>query len=174
MSFDASQAFRYSMDFMLAQTSVLAVTPNSVYIVEVTNDQIGFNDTSAARITKETRVLIADGYRSYAAGDGYLNPIIEEPSGQSLVLSAGQLLNQTLQLGPIVFPYNWNNFAGGTDSNLFYPLVGSNKNVQIYVQIRGVGLALNSNFYDVDHMKIADMGGLSYYLMLNANSRAVT
>ena len=173
MGFDASQSFRYAMDFTLAQTSILGVTPYSVYVIQIVNDQIDISDTDGYRAVTETRVLIADGYRPYSAGDGYLNPIVTQELGQQLIISNGQLTSNSIELGPIVFPYTQNNFSGGTDSQLFQPAIGSYNNVQVYVQLRGVGLAPNGNYFDVDQIVISDMGGLSYRVILKSNTSAV-
>ncbi len=168
-SFDASQCMRYAMDFMLAVPSVIGVSEYSIYLINVINDQIGFNDTSINEVITETRLLVADGYRTYAAGDGYLNPCIKQETGQNLVLSNGQLTTNKLILGPLVFPYTCNNFSGGLDSMIFQPPVGTNSNQQIFIQIRGNALSPNGNYFDVEEINIADMGGLSYYLVLKAN-----
>ena len=160
------------MDFTLAQTSVVGVTPYEVFLVEITNDQVSFDATDASRIVDETRILIADGYRSYAALDGYLNPIVRQENGENLFLSAGQLTSDMIAVGPIVFPYFWNNFSGGTDAQIFQPPANST-NIQVYIQIRGVALSPSGNFFDVKQMQISDMGGLSYKLICQANSSVV-
>jgi hypothetical protein len=170
MSFDASHAFKYAEDFMLAFTSIIGRSPYHSYLITITNDQVDINDVNTGRVVTQQRLLIADGYRDYAAGDGYLNPIIKQINGEQLVLSNGQLTANQIMLGPIVFPYNWNNFAGGTDSALFQPPLGSNSNTQIYVQLRGPGLSPNGNFFEVKQVVLKNMAAFSYRLLLEATS----
>lgn len=170
MTFDASEAFKYSEDFMLAFTSIIGRTPYQIFLITITNDQIDINDVNTGRVVTEQRILIADGYRSYAAGDGYLNPIVKQLSGEQLVLSNGQLTANQLMLGPIVFPYTANGFSGGTDAALFQPPLGSNSNTQIYVQIRGPGLSPKGNFFEVKQVVLKNMAAFSYKLLLEATS----
>jgi hypothetical protein len=170
MAFDCSQAFRYAMDFSLAVTNIVAVTPYQVYLINIVNDQIDITDTSANRVVTQTRILMADGYRSYAPFDGYLNPIVQQEDGSQLVLSNGQLTSNKIMVGPIVFPYTLNNFSGGTDIQLFQPSIGNNNNTQIYIQIRGDALSPKGNFFDIKEAVISDMGGLSYRLICEATS----
>lgn len=170
MTFDASEAFKYAEDFMLAFTSIIGRSPYKTYLITITNDQVDINDTGSGRTVTEQRILIADGYRDYAAGDGYLNPIVKQLDGQQLVLSNGQLTANQLMVGPIVFPYDYNNFSGGTDSALFQPPIGSNSNTQIYVQIRGPGLSTNGNFFEVKQVVLKNMAAFSYRLLLESTS----
>jgi hypothetical protein len=173
MGFDASNAFKYSTDFVLAYASIVGVSPYEAYLVEITNDQIAFNDTSSGRVVSSTRILLADGYRSYAAGDGYLDALIVQEYGQQLVLSNGQLTTNILLLGPLVFPYTENGFSGGFDSTLFQPAIASNNNIQIYVQIQGPGLSPKKNFFEVKEIRLVDMSGISYLAVLSASDRTV-
>ena len=170
MTFDASQAFKYAEDFSLAMASIIGRCPFSIYLITITNDQIDINDTNNARVITEQRLLYADGYRNYAAGDGYLNPIIKQLSGEQLILSNGQLTANQLLLGPLVFPYTWNNFSGGIDSVLFQPPIGSNNNTQIYIQVRGPALSPNGNFFEVKQVVLKNMAAFSYRLLLEATS----
>ena len=171
MTFDASQALRYAMDFGLATTSIIGVSPYAVYLVNIENGQISIDDTAGSRSVTETRLLIADGYRSYAStADGYLNPMLKQLDGQQLLISNGQLTANHLVLGPLVFPYNWNNFAGGVDATLFQPPIGANNNSAIYIQIRGPALSPFGNFFEVKHVIITKMHGLSYRLLLQSTS----
>jgi hypothetical protein len=173
MTFDASAAFKYQMDYMLAIPSILGVAQYKVYLVQVVNDQIDFNDTAASRVVSSTRLLVADGYRDYATPDGYLNPTIQQEFGAQLVLSNGQFVDAVLLLGPLVFPYTANGFSGGIDPLILQPAIGSNNNIQIYIQIQGLGLNPKGNFFDVKEIRIADMGNLSYYAVLSANDKVV-
>lgn len=176
MTFDASQAFKYSMDFVLAYTSIIGVTPYQVYVVQIKNDQIDINDTDSARIVSSTRITVADGYRSYAAPDGYLNPILaqDKTKGEQLIISNGKLTANRLLLGPLVFSYTANNFSGGIDPQLFQPAIGSNNNLTVYVQIQGPGLSPTGNFFTIDEIAIDSMSGLSYQVILKSNNLTVS
>ena len=151
MGFDASQAFRYSADQMLAVPSVLGVAVYQVYSVIITNDQVDFGDTSVNRIVSKTRIVIADGYRSYAGTpDGYLNPLVKQPDGQTMVLANGQLSTNELLVGPLVFPYSLNGLTAGYDPLVtFQPPLVANSNTQTYLQIQGIGLSSTSNFFKI-------------------------
>lgn len=173
MGFDASPFNRWGMDYSLASTSISAVSPYSAYIIKIVNDQVDITDTDADRVVTESRILIADGHRWYAPGDGYLNPILEQEDGQQLIISNGQLTTTRLILGPLVFPYTTYFVSGGTDVNLFQPQIGSNNNVQVYVQVRGPGLSLKSNYFVVDRIMTEDMTGLSYKVLLISNTSVV-
>ena len=173
MTFDASSAMRYAMDFTLAQTSIVGVTPYSVYVYQILNDQVDISDTDGYRVVLKERILIADGYRTYASQDGYLNPIVTQEMGESLLVSNGQITSNIIILGPLVFPYTANNFTGGIDTAIFQPPILDNNNIQVYVQLRGDALSPKGNFFDVDEIKTADMGGLSYYVVLKSNTSAV-
>jgi hypothetical protein len=158
------------MDFTLAIPAIIGVAPYSIFVVTIANDQVDINDVATNRQVTETRILLADGYRDYAGGDGYLNPFIVQSEGNQLVLSHGQLTANTLKMGPLVPPYFWNDFAGGTDSAVFQPSIGSNNNLQVFVQIRGHELTLNGNFFEVKEIVIDTLMGLSYHVMLEATA----
>jgi hypothetical protein len=170
MTFDASQAFRYAMDFGLANASIVGVAEYNVYLITVVNDVIGFGDSNTSLATTAQRIVIADGYRSYAGGDGYLNPIIQQNNGQNIVLSNGLITANTLTLGPIVLTYFANNFAGGIDPVNFQPATGTNNNTQIYIQIGGPGLSPTGNFFQIKEVIINGMSNLSYQLLLIATA----
>jgi hypothetical protein len=152
---------------------VLGVSPYSATVITITNDQVDIDDTDGYRNITSTRVLIADGYRSYSSGDGYLNPILAQEDSQQLMISNGQLTANSLILGPIVFPYTCNGFTGGTNAQLFQPSIGANNNIQVYLQIQGAGLSPTGNYFDVDKIVICDMSGLSYKVVLKANMSVV-
>ena len=168
MSFDASQALRYSMDQGLAIPSIMGVAPYSATVITVTNDTIGFGDTDVSKVVSSKRLLIADGYRNYSALDGYLNPMLEQADGQNIVVSNAQITSNELMLGPLVFPYNLNGLSSGIDPTLFQPATGTNTNTTIYVQIQGIGLAPNGNYFRVTELVIDNMSGLSYSVKLTA------
>ena len=173
MGFDASNAFKYQTDFMLAFPSIVGASPYSAYLVEITNDQIAFDDTSGGRLVSSLRITVADGYRDYAAGDGYLDPLIVQEFGQQLIISQGQLSSSIVLLGPLVFPYTENGFSGGFDSNLFQPLITTNNNIQVYVQIQGPGLSVKKNLFEVKEIRLVDMSGIAYLLVLSASDKVL-
>lgn len=172
-TFDASQAFRYAMDKGLAIPSMLGVSQYSVYITTVTNDQVDINDVDSNRLVTSTRLLISDGYRSYAAGDGYLNPMIQQEMGEQLIISNGKLTANKLKLGPLVFPYTLNGLSSGIDPNLFQPAIGSNTNVSVYVQVKGLGLNPNTNFFTIEEIVIDGMDNLSYEVILKSDNLVI-
>ena len=169
MTFDASQALRYAMDFGLAVPSIVGVSEYAVYLVTIANDQVDINDTDNNRVVYTSRITVADGYRNYAAGDGFLNPIIAQENSEQLIISNGQLTSDKLLLGPLVFPYTLNSFSGGTDPIVFQPPLNNVSNLQVYIQIQGAGLSLSGNFFTVSSVKIDDMSGLSYYVGLKSS-----
>ena len=117
-----------------------------------------------------TRLLMADGYRNYSAGDGYLNPMVKQEHGENVVLSNGQLTNNIIYLGPLVLPYILNGVCGGIDPKLFQPALNKNNNIQIYIQLRGQALSPKGNYFQVKELKISDMGGISYIVVLEATN----
>jgi hypothetical protein len=165
---DASEAFRYAMDWGgLALASITSVSPYSSYVVQTISDLIDFDDNSTP-ITTITRLLIADGFRPYAPNDGYLNPMLKQESGSQFTISQGQLTNNTLVLGPIVFPYTYNGFTGGVDTAIYQP---PTKKTSIFIQIRGPGLSTSGNLFNIKEIIIDGMAGLSYSLQLQANMK---
>jgi hypothetical protein len=168
MGFDSSQALKYAEDNALAVPSILGIKAYPTYLITVYNDDIGFGDSDSGKSVTAQRLTLADGYRSYAAGDGYLNPIIKQLDGSQVILSNGMLTSNTLVLGPLVFPYDMAGITGGIDATLFQPASGSANNKQIYIWIQGVGLAPNGNFFEVKEVIIKNMTNLTYKLLLVA------
>jgi hypothetical protein len=166
MGFDPTPYIRYALDFGMVGVNVVGLKPYQVDLITIQNDQIGFNDVSTGRSVNVFRLLVADGYRFYAPGDGYLNPKVTQESGEQLMVSGGQLTSITIRLGPFCFPYNVNNFAGGKDPALFQPTSG-----QVYVRIMGPGMAAEGNFFDVMKVATDNMGNLTYYLILTATQQ---
>lgn len=172
MTFDASPAFRYAMDFTLAQTSVLGVSPYAVYVYSTTNAAIDLDDLASVSSSTTQRILIADGYRNYASGDGYLNPIVTEETTAILLGSGTVFSSKTILVGPLVLPYTANNFSGGTDPAVFSPPKNAT-NLQYWIQIIGPGVLGGygqGSFYDITEIRLSDMGNLSYYLILKATA----
>ena len=75
-------------------------------------------------------------------------------------------------LGPIVFPYSatdiyGNYITGGTDPNLFYPIVAGNLN--IFVQLLGPGLNPNNGaYFTIEEVVLGKGFNISYQLRLKA------
>jgi hypothetical protein len=171
MGFDASQAFKYSTDFMLAVPSILGVATYQVNLITIINDQVNYDDPTNTRVATSNRITVADGYRDYSSGDGYLNPMVKDANGQTLVLSGGSIVDMEVILGPLVFPYYENNFAGGLDSGLFYPLLNTANNVQVFIQLMGPGLnEVNGNFFKVKEVVLNAMSNIYFKLRLTGTS----
>jgi hypothetical protein len=170
MSFDASQALRYAMDQGLAVPSILGVCEYAVYLYTLSNDQIDLDHLTSVSSVSTQRILIADGYRSYAAGDGYLNPMVKEDSTSVLLGSNAVFTSKTVTVGPIVMPYNLNNLVSGYDPNTFAPPTNST-NLQYWIQLVGPGILGGygqGSFYDINEIRLSDMGNLSFYLIIKA------
>lgn len=166
---DPTQNLRYALDFGAGPVgSILGIRQYQSWLITVQNEQIGFDDSTSQRIVTQTRLLVADGYRSYSVGDGYLNLHVQQEDGQQLVISNGQITAQKLMLGPLVFPYFVNNFSGGYDPAIFQPALGTSNNKNIYIQIRGPALSPKGNFFEVKKMVIKGMSNITYRLELEA------
>ena len=175
-----SSALSFAEDQTNAVDCIISENTKAVYVVQITNDQVAFNDTSAARVVSSNRITIADGYRPYVATDdtpfdGYLNPYVRQLTPSEVkVLSPGQLSSNMFLVGPILFPYTFNSHSYGLDPLLiFQPAIGNNNNNQVYVQIFGVGLPSTSNYFAVKQIVLAGKGilaGLSYKVLVEATN----
>ena len=132
------------------------------------------NDVDTNRVVSITRITVADGYRSYAANDGYLNPMIEEISGEAITISNGKLTSQSLRMGPLVFPYTVpltingvSPISGGFDPKLLQPSIFNN-NLQVFIQIKGTSLAPQGNFFEIKDIEIDNMSNISYNVLLSS------
>jgi len=166
-----SDSLKYAEDMTNAVDCLLAQNRKQINYVAITNDAINYDDTNINKTTIISRLTIADGYRSYAPYDGYLNPGFEQISAENTVLSAGQLTDNLFLIGPFVFPYELNGVSGGVDPYLFQPSIGSNNNIQIYLQIFGLGLSPQGNFYKIKEIKLSGKGiqaGISYKLLIQS------
>lgn len=166
---DPTQNLRYALDFGAGPvTSIVGITQYQVWLINVTNDPIGFDDASNQRSVTQTRLTVADGYRTYAVGDGYLNPRVRQVDGEQLLISNGQITAQKLMLGPFVFPYTVNGFSGGIDPVKFQPAIGNTNSTEIYIQLRGPALSPKSNFFEVKKIVLLGMNNIAYRLELEA------
>jgi hypothetical protein len=169
MGFDASQALRYSKDQVLAIPSILGVSEYAIWLYQTVNAPVSFSDVGQGTPNAPIRITVADGYRSYAAGDGYLNPMLEQEGTQTLVMVNGQLTAENLRLGPIVFPYTFLQFTGGIDPLLFQPPRGNNKHITSYIQVLGTGLATSGNYFVCKSIILdSGMSNISYQVELVA------
>lgn len=174
MVYDPTDAIRYSIDFgALATLNVLGFTQNAVYVCDITDDQLAFGDTGTSRIINVQRLLVADGYRSYAVGsggDGYLNPMVRQINGQQVILSGGLITNQELVIGPICLSYNYNGFAGGVSTQLFQNNNSTDDNVSTYIHIMGRGLNPAGNYFAVKQIILEGMHNLTFKVLLDSNN----
>jgi hypothetical protein len=173
-----SGALSFAEDMANAADVLLSENTKPIYAVTITNDQIAYNDTSASRVVSKERITIADGYRPFVSQqetpfDGYLYPCVRQLSPSEVrVLSNGQLSENMFLIGPILFPYTLGSFSGGLDPlATFQPTIGSNNNLQMYVQIFGVGLPNTTNYFSVKEIVLTGKGihpGLSYKVLVES------
>lgn len=167
-NYDPAHALRAAMDEGLAIPSIMGVSEYQSYLIIITNDQINSDDSSNNKVVVTSRLTVADGYRCWAPRDGYLNPMLKQMAGEQITISNGQLTNNLLVLGPLVFPYEICCETRGTDPQRFQTVSYQSNNTQIYIQIKGLGLSPLGNFFQVKEIKIDDMGSLSYHVLLEA------
>jgi hypothetical protein len=173
-----SSALAYAEDMTNSVDVMVSENTNPIYVVVVSNDQVAFNDTSAARVVSKTRITIADGYRPYIAQqdspfDGYLNPDVRQLTPAEIKLySPGQLSSNMFLIGPILFPYVFGGKNYGLDPLLvFQPSIGGNNNLQVYVQIFGLGLPNTTNYFVIKRIILSGKGiaeGLAYKVLIEA------
>lgn len=162
------EAYRFAEDAAQVSSCLEANNPYQCNLVQVVNDQISaIDDTPGVAVRTSTRITVAamfgDGYLSYAPGDGYLNPYATDMRGNTPILSAQALGEMEWMLGPLVFPYTLNGTNGGTDPNIFFPLIGSNNNIQIYIQLLGPGFNPNNGVFFKAQEVVLGKGDNIYY-----------
>jgi hypothetical protein len=163
---------RYAEDISNAVDCLVAHNMKKVFLVTIMNDAIDFQDNTKNKAAIQTRLIIADGYRSTAPGDGYLNPGVHQVKSNINVLSAGQLVDNTILVGPFCFPYERNNQWFGIDPIIFQPWL-SNNNLQVYLLIFGEGLAKNGDFFKITEIVISGKGmgdNISYKVKAEATN----
>ena len=175
-----SGALSFSDDMANAADVLLSENTKQVFVITVSNDQVAYNDTSSSRVVSSQRITIADGYRPFVYQedtpfDGYLYPCVRQLSPSEVkVISNGQLSSNMFLLGPIQFPYTLGSFSGGLDPlATFQPTIGGSNNLQIYVQLFGVGLPSTTNYFDVKEIVLTGKGinpGLSYKVLLESSN----
>ena len=168
------QAYRLAEDKAQLASCLMGNNPYQANLITITNDQINFDDPVNTRIRNNRRITVADGYLSFAPYDGYLNPYVKSAKADTLVLSANTLTDMEAILGPLVFPYIIGTISGGIDSNVFYPLDGTNNNTQIYIQLIGPGLnTTNGNYFKISEIILSGMDSTYYHLRLTSISDVV-
>lgn len=176
-----SDSLRYAEDQTNAVDCLLSQNQKAIWLVQVTNDQIGFNDPQNARTVAKTRITIADGYRAWTASllspyDGYLYPRIEQVSAHIQGLSHNQLSDIVVRIGSLVLPYNYNGLVAGYDPlDVFLPKqAGSATNQAIYLQIFGFGLPATANYFSIKEIILSGplvQEGVSFMLLAQANGQ---
>jgi hypothetical protein len=170
-----TDSLRYAEDQCNAVDCLLSQDQKPVYVITVTGDTTNFDDTGLTRILTSQRITIADGYRAWTASqitgmDGYLYPRVEELTGQALVLAGGQLTDKLFLIGALVLPYNFNGMVGGLDPlPTFQPT--SNANIDVYIQVFGLGLPRTVNYYKVKNIVLSGkhiQEGISYKVLCEA------
>jgi hypothetical protein len=146
-----SHSLRFATDQAEAAVSSIGLHPYKVNLITIKNDQISFDQIDTSKITTTQRITLADGYRCWDFGDGYLNPQVVFSNSSTVVLAGGQLTNNKALIGPLVYPYNYGGISAGYDPiTTFFPaIIPGTTNVQIYVQILGRGLATSGNYYKI-------------------------
>lgn len=174
---------RAAADNGLQVVSQKSMNGYKIYLVNIIDDQINFDDTASARVRTDTRITVGQGFLSYAPGDGYLNPHIQYVTkgdflsnfgNGTMALGGGALTDMEIILGPLVFPYVSEYQAGGFDPALFQPGPTAAANTQIYVHILGLGLnQANGNYFKVQEVALAGMDNVYYYVRLTALSDVI-
>jgi hypothetical protein len=169
-----ANALKYAEDMTNVVDCLLAQNRKKVNLVNIISDQINYNDTTTNKTVIITRIVIADGYRSYAPPDGYLNPRVELAKSVGILVSSnGQLTDNMFVVGSLVFPYTLNGFSGGLDPIVFQPASERASNIQTYLQIFGLGLSPTGNFFQIKEILLSGKGiqeGISYKLLIEATS----
>ena len=178
-----TDSLRYAEDYTNAVDCLLSQDQKKIFLTIVSNDQLNFDSTSNARIITSQRITIADGYRAWTANedtpfDGYLYPRIEQLKTDILIQSNNQFAKQTFLIGSIVFPYNMNGIVGGlAPLETFQPRIGANNNTALYLQIFGLGLPDDANFFTIKEIRLSGKGvqeGISYKLVAEANGLTIS
>ncbi len=172
---DNSDAFRYAMDNSgLVVASVQSIAQYHPWVVQVQTSSISSNQVNSAnrivllsRITVGSGYFFPDGYNPlYAPDDGYCYPMIHQEDNTPLTMENGELNATTVILGPLVYPYCFNNITGGFDPTIFQPRRIAGKTIQNFIQILGPGLSTTGNLFRVAEVRQADLSHLSYKLKL--------
>jgi len=138
-----------------------------VYLVNVVNDAVNFDDSPAGRQRTDTRITVG------AAIAPNLNPHVQYltkmDTNQVSVLAGAALTDMELMLGPLAYPYDTGYQTGGYDPASFQPGPTAAQNTQIYVLVKGQGLnQANGNYFKVKEVVLNGMDNIFYYVRLTA------
>ena len=174
-----TDSLRYAEDQCNAVDCLLSQDQKPVYIVYVSGDITNFDDPINQKVIVKNRVTIADGYRAWTATeitamDGYLYPRVEQLRGQALVLAGGQLTDKLFLIGSLCLPYDFNGFHGGLDPiQTFQTAPTNNSNIEVLLQIFGLGLPGSVNYFKIKDIVLSGKGiqeGISYKVLAEETS----
>ena len=145
------------------------LSPYQISIVNITNDQVNFDDVASGKVRVETPLTVGS-----AVGPN-LNPHIEYltkfDSNEVSVLAGGALQDIEIMLGPLAFPYDTGFQTGGIDPALFAPARTPASNTQVYVHITGIGFnQTNGNYFKIKEVTLNGMDNIFYYVRLTSIS----
>ena len=169
-----TNSLRFCEDFTNAVDCLLSQNQKPTYIIYVSGDVTNFNDPVNQKVIVRSRLTIADGYRAWTASqihglDGYLYPRVEQLKGQALVLAGGQLTDKLFTIGSFTLPYVWNTNNYGLDPlSTFQPAPNNNNNIEVYIQVFGLGLPNSVNYFKVKDVVLSGKGiqeGISYKVL---------
>lgn len=172
-------SLRYAADNGNTAVALTSLSAFKCYLVSITGDQVGFNDTASNKVRTDTRLTVGKGFIATAPGDGFLNPHISYISKYNdktgtTVLSGAGLTAMDLMMGPFALPYNTGFASGGLDPAVFQPGPTSASNTNIYVHIFGLGLNTNNgNYYRVKEIVLGGLDNIQYYVRLSAVSDVI-
>lgn len=145
---------RFAEDYGNVADCIVNDNPFEVYLVTITQNP---------RVRTDTRLTIADGYRSYAP-NGFLNPHIRQVTAKEALQSGGRLNTKDYCLGPMVYPYNMNGITGGFDIINFDPNI---KGQTTYIKLVGLDTP-STGLYCKKAFSLADNG--TWYKIYLSNS----
>lgn len=147
---------------VIAATSL---SPNQVFVVNIVNDQINFDDNPSNRLRTDTQIFVGSGIAPN------LNPhtqyLTKFDNNQVDVLAGAALTDMQIMLGPLAYPYNTGYQIGGFDPANFQPGPTGASNTQIYIHIIGGGFnQANGNYFKVAEVVLNGMDNIFYYVRL--------
>jgi hypothetical protein len=143
------------------------LSPYQVFLVNVINDQVNFNDSAATRVRTDTQITVGTGVGLNL--NPHIQYLVKMDTNQVSVLAGAALTDMEIMLGPLAFPYNTGYQSGGFDPANFQPGPTSANNTQIYVHILGEGMnQINGNYFKVNEVVLNGMDNIFYYVKLTA------
>lgn len=162
MSLDVSNAIKYAADAAYSVPASMGLHSQQIYLVTITTSGVDVFGESGTRARTDIRLTLS-GAGIQTQADGYLNPAVEQVTNGEVFLSGGLLSDKDFRIGPIVFPYTFNSYSGGTDSKLLDPAVVAGNNVQFFFRIIGTSFHNNLNGVYLKHKWSRKDSALSYY-----------